>query len=100
MTDVRERPHHHRRCRRPSDGREPPGGWSNEIRPEDSIHTLIAVHTDAGLVGHGSAFANGGLVAAAVDVLKPLLIGEIALEPERVSEMLHQHTFWMGAAAH
>ena len=23
-------------------GESPPGGWSNEIRPADSIHTLIA----------------------------------------------------------
>jgi L-alanine-DL-glutamate epimerase-like enolase superfamily enzyme len=29
-------------------------------------------------------------------VLEPLLIGERADEPERVSEKLHQHTFWLG----
>jgi len=23
-------------------------GWSNELRPEDACHTLIAVHTDEG----------------------------------------------------
>ena len=27
-------------------GESPKGGWSAEIRPEDSIHALIAVHTD------------------------------------------------------
>jgi L-alanine-DL-glutamate epimerase-like enolase superfamily enzyme len=29
-------------------------------------------------------------------VLEPLYRGECALEPERVSEKLHQHTFWQG----
>ena len=33
---------------------------------------------------------------AALEVLEPLFRGENALEPERVSEKLHQNTFWMG----
>jgi D-galactarolactone cycloisomerase len=77
-------------------GESPKGGWSSEIRPEDSVHSLIAVHTDAGITGYGSAFTNGGLVAAALRVLEPLFRGENALEPERVSEKLHQNSFWMG----
>jgi L-alanine-DL-glutamate epimerase-like enolase superfamily enzyme len=35
-------------------------------------------------------------VKAALKVLQPLYRGEEALEPERVSEKLHQHTFWQG----
>jgi L-alanine-DL-glutamate epimerase-like enolase superfamily enzyme len=77
-------------------GSTPEGGWSNEIRPEDSIHTLVAVLTDEGLIGYGSAFTYVGLVKAALHVLEPLFLGENALEPERVSEKLHQHTFWLG----
>ena len=77
-------------------GESPKGGWSAEIAPEDSIHALIAVHTDSGLIGHGSVFSDGRLVQAAVHVLEPLYAGESALEPERVSEKLHQNTFWMG----
>ncbi len=77
-------------------GESPKGGWSAEIKPEDSVHTLIAVHTDAGIIGHGSVFSNGGLVEAALKVLEPLYAGENALEPERVNEKLHQNTFWMG----
>jgi L-alanine-DL-glutamate epimerase-like enolase superfamily enzyme len=80
----------------PLRGESPKGGWSNEIRPEDSVHTLIAVHTDAGITGYGSVFTNGGLVEAALRVLEPLYRGENAIEPERVSEKLHQNTFWMG----
>jgi D-galactarolactone cycloisomerase len=77
-------------------GATPEGGWSNELRPEDCVHTLIAVHTDAGLVGLGSVFTNNALVQASLDLLKPLYTGENALEPERVSEKLHQHMFWLG----
>jgi len=77
-------------------GETPKGGWSTEIRPEDSVHTLIAVHTDAGLTGFGSVFTDGRLVQAALGVLEPLFTGENALEPERVSEKMHQNTFWMG----
>lgn len=77
-------------------GATPEGGWSNEIRPEDCVHTLIAVHTDEGVIGLGSVFTNDALVQASLAVLEPLFRGENALEPERVSEKLHQHMFWLG----
>ncbi len=77
-------------------GATPEGGWTNELRPEDCVHTLIAVHTDEGAVGLGSVFTNDALVKAALAVLEPLYRGENALEPERVSEKLHQHMFWLG----
>lgn len=77
-------------------GATPEGGWSNELRPEDCVHTLVAVHTDQGHVGLGSVFSNDQLVRAALAVLEPLYRGENALEPERVSEKLHQNTFWLG----
>lgn len=77
-------------------GESPKGGWSAEIKPEDSIHALIAVHTDLGVTGHGSVFTDGRLVQAALKVLEPLYRNEDALAPERVAEKLHQNTFWMG----
>jgi len=77
-------------------GASPEGGWSEEIKPDDCIHTLIEVHTDAGITGVGSVYTNDALVHGALQVLAPLYIGESAIEPERVSEKLHQHTFWMG----
>jgi L-alanine-DL-glutamate epimerase-like enolase superfamily enzyme len=77
-------------------GESPKGGWSTEIRAEDSIHALVAVHTDAGITGYGSCFTDGRLVEAALKVLEPFWRGENALEPERVSEKMHQNTFWMG----
>jgi D-galactarolactone cycloisomerase len=77
-------------------GATPEGGWSNELRPDDVVHTLVAVRTDEGLVGYGSVFTSDELVRGALSVLGPLLEGESALEPERVSEKLHQNTFWLG----
>jgi D-galactarolactone cycloisomerase len=77
-------------------GATPEGGWSNELRPDTCVHTLVAVRSDEGLVGIGSVFTSDDLVRGALGVLEPLLLGEHALEPERVSEKLHQHTFWQG----
>jgi len=74
----------------------PEGGWANELQPDDCVHTLVAVYTDEGITGWGSAFTNDELVRAALGVLKPLYTGENPLEPERVSEKLHANTFWMG----
>lgn len=77
-------------------GRTPEGGWSSELQPEDCVHTLVAVLTGDGLVGWGSVFTSEELVRASLSVLRPLYQGENALEPERVSEKLRQHTFWLG----
>lgn len=77
-------------------GCTPEGGWSNEIKPQDCVHTLVAVFTDEGITGWGSVFTDDRLVHAALQVLEPLYAGESPLEPERVSEKLHAHTFWMG----
>jgi len=77
-------------------GATPEGGWSNEIQQDDCIHTLIYVITDDGLTGLGSVYSDDSLVRSALAVLEPLYRDENALEPERVSEKLHQHTFWLG----
>ncbi|MCR8725382.1 mandelate racemase/muconate lactonizing enzyme family protein [Frigidibacter sp. ROC022] len=77
-------------------GESPKGGWSNEIQPDDSIHALIAVHTAGGASGYGSCFTDGYLAKEAVRQLRPLLIGENAAEVGRLTETLHQNSFWMG----
>ena len=77
-------------------GATPEGGWDEELRPDDCVHTLIAVITDEGPIGLGSVFTSDQLVKAALALLEPLYRGENAVEPERVSEKLHQNTFWLG----
>jgi L-alanine-DL-glutamate epimerase-like enolase superfamily enzyme len=54
------------------------------------------VYTEEGAIGLGSVFTNDALVQAALDILRPLFVGESALEPERVTEKLHQNMFWLG----
>ncbi|MBM3754375.1 MAG: mandelate racemase/muconate lactonizing enzyme family protein [Acidobacteria bacterium] len=77
-------------------GKTPEGGWSNELQPEDCVHTIIAVVTDTGAIGWGSVFTSESLVKASLELLRPLYQNESAIEPERVSEKLHQNTFWQG----
>lgn len=77
-------------------GATPAGGWSREIQHEECVHTLLLLHTDADVWGLGSIFTHDALVRGAMEILWPFLQGENALEPERVTETLHQNTFWMG----
>lgn len=77
-------------------GATPEGGWTNELRPEDVVHALVAVHTDEGLVGVGSAFTSEGLVQASLETLTPLLLNRELIGVERLTEALHQSAFWLG----
>ena len=72
------------------------GGWPQGHEPQENLHTLIRVRSSDGAFGFGSCFTSGQLVAGAVELLWPLLRGESAQEPERVSETLRQSSFWQG----
>ena len=37
-------------------GMSPKGGWSHEIKPEDSVHSLIIIRTDDGKMGARECF--------------------------------------------
>ena len=43
-------------------GRAPDQGWESEIAPDETMHTLVEVVTDAGLVGLGSCSTSQALV--------------------------------------
>ena len=58
--------------------------------------TLIRVDTEGGISGWGCAGVRWEMVEAVKKVLWPHVIGEDALQPEAVSERLHQWTFWYG----
>ncbi len=77
-------------------GATPHTGWSSDPGPESNMHTLVEVVTDEGLTGMGSVFTSQLMVDAALSLLRPMLIGECALEPARLSEKLHQWTWWNG----
>jgi L-alanine-DL-glutamate epimerase-like enolase superfamily enzyme len=72
------------------------GGWVDDLKPEEDINTIIEVLTDEGQVGVGSAMTSKALIEASVKLLRPILIGERADEPARVSERLRQSLFWQG----
>jgi L-alanine-DL-glutamate epimerase-like enolase superfamily enzyme len=72
------------------------GGWPQGHEPEEDINTLLIVRTDGRIEGVGSCYTSGSLIAAAMKLLWPLLKGESAVEPERVTEKLRQSTFWQG----
>src|SRR5256886_4817824 len=63
-------------------------------RRRHTILTVTGVQTCA--LPICSVFSNDQLVRAALAILEPLYRGENALEPQRVSERLHQNTFWLG----
>lgn len=77
-------------------GETPDGGWAQGFDPDENLHTLVEIHTDGGLTGYGSCYTSQALVNASLQLLRPHLIGESAIEPERVSEKLLQMTFWQG----
>lgn len=72
------------------------GGWADELKPEDDVHTIVEIIGEDGFVGVGSVFTSKALVDGAVKLLRPFLIGERADEPMRVTERLRQSTFWQG----
>lgn len=77
-------------------GATPDGGWTQGFDEEENLHTLVEVTTDEGVTGLGSVYTSSKLVDGALALLRPLALGESALEPARVSEKLHQSTFWQG----
>ena len=72
----------------------PDGGWAQ--LPDDNVYTLLEILTEDGITGLGSVYTSARLVDASLDLLRPVLIGEPAVEPGRVAEKLHQSTFAQG----
>src|SRR5689334_3538787 len=61
------------------------------------ITSLIAVHTDTGQVGYGSAYSHPAMMDLVVKKqLEPLLIGEDPREVERLWDLMYGTTRWYG----
>jgi D-galactarolactone cycloisomerase len=67
-----------------------------ELDTARNVYTLVKVETDAGITGIGSSYTSTDLVNASLGRLHDLVIGEVAIEPERVHEKLEQSGFWWG----
>src|SRR5882672_7758222 len=64
--------------------------------PDKRFHVFLELHTDQGVSGWGAAFSEKEQVLGALSWLKRFVVGENPLEIERVTEHLHQITFWLG----
>lgn len=61
------------------------------------VTTLVAVHTDAGRVGYGSAYSHPALLDVVLkQQLEPVLIGENASDVERLWAQMYALTRWYG----
>ncbi|MEP0841711.1 MAG: mandelate racemase/muconate lactonizing enzyme family protein, partial [Phycisphaerae bacterium] len=64
--------------------------------PDERFHVFIELRTDEGLGGWGSAYSEREQVLGALAWLKRFVMNENPLELERVTEKLHQVSFWPG----
>ena len=64
--------------------------------PDRNYHVFLELHSDSGLRGWGACFSQTPQAVGALQWLKPFVIGENPLEIERVTEKLHQLTYWHG----
>ena len=62
------------------------------VRARFHEYTLLEVRTDAGVSGLGSSYTSTDLVNAALGRLRDQVIGEVAIEPERI------HFTWLSAS--
>ena len=71
--------------------------------PDRNFHVFVEIQSDAGASGWGAAFSQKDQVLGAFEWLKRFVIGENPLEVERVTEKLHEVSFWLargGAMTH
>lgn len=64
--------------------------------PDRERHVFIELHTDEGVNGWGAAFSSRPQCLGALEWLKKFVVNENPLEVERVTEKLHQVTYWFG----
>ncbi len=80
----------------PLTGATADGGWDQGFDEGENLHTLVEVVSDEGITGLGSVYTSSKLCEGALGILRPIALGESAIEPTRVCEKLHQSTFWQG----
>ena len=71
-------------------------GWPGGTDPNVQYNTLVEVVGEDGFAGIGSCYTTRALVEGSLALLQEHLLGQSALEPERVSEKLRQSMFWLG----
>lgn len=69
--------------------------WSIHT-PDVERHVFVELHTNEGLSGWGAAFSSRPQCLGALKWLKKFVMRENPLEVERVTEKLHQVSYWFG----
>jgi L-alanine-DL-glutamate epimerase-like enolase superfamily enzyme len=64
--------------------------------PDRNYHVLLELHTAEGISGWGACFSQTPQAVGALGWLRKFVVGENGLEVERVTEKLHQLTYWHG----
>lgn len=64
--------------------------------PDKNNYAFVELITDEGMSGWGASYSSKEQVLGAFAWLKRFVVGENPLEIERVTEKLHQITFWVG----
>jgi D-galactarolactone cycloisomerase len=67
-----------------------------KIYTPDLYDVFLEIETDEGMTGWGAAFSEAGQVQGALAWLKRFVVSENPLEIERITEKLHQVTYWIG----
>ncbi len=70
-------------------------GWTIHT-PDRRSHVLVEVTTVEGVSGWGAAYSERGQVVGALQWLERFVVGENPLDIERITEKLHELTFWVG----
>ena len=68
----------------------------NVYTPDKNNYAFVELITDGGVAGWGASYSSKEQVRGAFAWLKKFVLGENPLEIERVTEKLHQITFWVG----
>jgi D-galactarolactone cycloisomerase len=64
--------------------------------PDRNFHVFVELRGENGLSGWGAAYSQREQVLGAFGWLKRFVIGEDAIEVDRVTEKLHAVSFWLG----
>ena len=68
----------------------------NVYTPDKNNYAFVELITDEGVAGWGASYSTKEQVLGAFEWLRKFVVGENPLEIERVTEKLHQITFWVG----
>ena len=68
----------------------------NSLKETHGEHGLVRIDTDEGVYGWGSCYTTPSLVKSSLEFLSDLIIGKDPTEVEKVTETLHQQTYWFG----